>query len=83
MERKEQPMRALVLRLSLMALFLTVGGCQDDFDDMPPCDKKAIACQNSCFKSGAGPACSTCCSQAQKACAADESYSFFWCSSKE
>lgn len=75
-------MRALGLRLSLVALFLPLGGCSD-YDDLPPCEQKFIACQNSCFKSGAGSACTSCCNEAQGACTRGENYSFFWCPGKE
>jgi len=74
-------MRALVLRLSLVTLSLSFSGCPN-FDELPPCDRKAIACQNSCFKSGSGSACQNCCSDAQKACTMGESYSFYWCPNK-
>jgi hypothetical protein len=75
-------MRALVLRLSLIALSLSFSGCSN-FDDLPPCDQKAIACRNKCHKSGAGSACLDCCTDAQVACTKGESYSFFWCPNKE
>jgi len=75
-------MRALALRLSLIALSLSLSGCPN-FDDLPECDRKAIACQNKCHKSGAGSACLNCCFDAQQACTRGESYSFNWCPNKE
>ena len=75
-------MRAFVLRLSLVALALSFSGCSD-FEDLPPCDQKAIACKNSCFKAGADAPCFACCAEAQHACTKGESYSFFWCPNKK
>lgn len=76
-------MRSLVVLLSLVGVSLVLGGCSDDFDDLPPCDQKLVACQNSCFKAGAGTACNNCCYEARNACMRGESYSFFWCPGKE
>jgi len=75
-------MRALVLRVSLVALSLSFSGCPEDFDDLPPCQRKAIACQNNCYKAGAGSACLRCCTEAESACTKGESHSFFWCPNK-
>ncbi len=75
-------MRALVLRLSLVALSLSVSGCPD-FDDLPPCEKKAIACRNECNKAGGASACFDCCTDNQGACTRGQSYSFFGCPNKE
>jgi hypothetical protein len=74
-------MRALILRLSLIALSLGFSGCPD-FDDLPPCQQKSIACRNKCHKSGAGSACLGCCFDAESACTRGESYSFYWCPNK-
>ncbi|MDC0741030.1 hypothetical protein [Polyangium mundeleinium] len=76
-------MWSLVVRLSFVALSFAMGGCSDDFDDLPPCQKKAIACKNNCFKSGAGSACVGCCDEARDACMKGENHSFFWCPNKE
>ena len=72
---------AFVLRLPLVALFLSVSGCPS-FDELPPCQQKRIACQNSCYKAGGSPACTECCGAAEEACMKGEVYSFFWCPNK-
>jgi hypothetical protein len=74
-------MRAFVLRLSLVALALSFSGCPS-FDELPPCQRKSVACKNSCFKAGAADACSQCCVEAEDACTAGRIYSFFWCPNK-
>lgn len=75
-------MRAFVLRLSLVTLSLSFSGCPS-FDELPVCDQKLIACQNSCHKSGSGSGCNSCCNDAHSACTRGENYSFYGCPNKE
>ena len=74
-------MRAFVLRLHLVALALSLSGCPS-FDELPVCDRKVIACQNTCHKSGASSACVDCCNEAHRACIKGENYSFHSCGNK-
>lgn len=66
----------------LAALFSE--GCSGaDKPELTPCELKATACQNSCFKAGGNPGCLNCCIDNRDACQKGESYSFYPCPDKE
>lgn len=77
--------KVCALVLWVWVVMVAGGGCSGA-DDPPltACERKARACQNSCFKAGAGSACFRCCTDNSAACSSDAgSYSFYSCPDKE
>jgi hypothetical protein len=54
-------------------------GSTDAAAEVEHCTLKVGACNNSCYKAGAGSSCRDCCRQNGKACDNGESYSFYSC----
>ncbi|MDI1475693.1 hypothetical protein [Polyangium sp. y55x31] len=74
-----------ICALALWVWVVTVagGGCFTEEAEMGPCERKAIACQNSCYKMEAKGPCFACCNDNASACRADGGYSFYSCPNKE
>jgi hypothetical protein len=73
-----------MILVAMIAMVGVGGGCATDEAELDRCGRKGFACQNSCYKAGAGPACFTCCTDNTIACRADaSSYGFYSCPDKE
>lgn len=59
------------------------GGAADAAVELEHCTLKAGACNNSCYKAGAGAKCTACCRRNAESCDNGGSYSFYSCPDEE